>query len=119
MTSFSRSEVSDTSDAASDHIDPTIQCSACEAVCCRLKVVLQPGDRVPTQYIDQDERGLSIMAKGEDGWCAAMDANSMRCTIYAQRPRTCRDFDMGGSACREERLQWYQPPKASTSSCKP
>ncbi|MDB5988037.1 MAG: putative Fe-S oxidoreductase [Nevskia sp.] len=95
-----------------DFIDPKIQCSACEAVCCRLKVVLLPGDKVPAQFVDQDERGMAVMAKGDDGWCVAMDANSMRCTIYQQRPTICRDFAMGGAACREERISWYRTTTA-------
>jgi Fe-S-cluster containining protein len=74
---------------------------------------------VPAQFVDQDERGMAVMAKGDDGWCRAMDANSMRCTIYDQRPAICREFAMGGRACREERLAWYRPAAASPPPRRP
>jgi len=94
-------------DAQAGDIDPAVQCSACEAVCCRLPVLLMPEDSIPPRYVDHDERGLEIVAKGEDGWCAALDRNSLRCTIYDTRPAICRGFDMGGYDCREERAAWY------------
>ncbi len=93
--------------APAGDIDPAIRCSACEAVCCRLPVLLMPEDRIPSRYVDHDERGVEIVAKGEDGWCAALDRNSMRCTIYELRPWICRGFDVGGYDCREQRAAWY------------
>ena len=90
-----------------EDIAPAVQCSACEAVCCRLPVLLMPEDSIPARYVDHDERGLEIVAKGDDGWCAALDRNRMCCSIYEQRPTICRGFDMGGYDCREERAAWY------------
>ena len=90
-----------------EDIDPAVQCSACEAVCCRLPVLLMPEDRIPARYVDHDERGVEIVAKGDDGWCTALDRNRMCCSIYEQRPTICRGFDMGGYDCREERAAWY------------
>lgn len=96
----------DTSDLDQD-IDPTVQCSDCEAICCRLTVVLLPGDeRVPEQYTTYDSHGLQMMARGEDGWCVALDLNTMRCSIYEQRPGICRKFAMGSAFCRAERDEW-------------
>lgn len=83
-----------------------ISCSDCEAVCCRLTVQLMPGDAVPAWLTTHDAWGLQIMAKDEDGWCEAVDRNTMRCTIYAQRPQICRKFAMGGPYCRAERAAW-------------
>lgn len=94
-------------------IDPAIQCAACEAVCCRLPVLLLPGDSVPLWAQDQDEHGLDIVAKADDGWCVALDRQTMRCTIYARRPQICADFAMGGSGCRDEREAWSGPAKPS------
>lgn len=85
--------------------DPEL-CSHCEAVCCRLTVVLMPEDRVPMWYVAEDEFGPDTMAKGDDGWCVALDRDSMRCSIYEQRPQICRKFAMGGSYCRSERSEW-------------
>lgn len=88
-------------------LDPAIHCSACDAVCCRLTVVLLPGDRVPLWFTTHDEHGLECMAKGADGWCVALDRDSMRCSIYDQRPSICRSFAMGGAHCSDERTRWY------------
>ena len=93
--------------AAYDAIDPAISCRECAAVCCRLTVILLAGDRVPSWFLGHDDNGIECMAKGDDGWCAALDRTSGRCTIYAQRPQVCRDFDMGGGSCRDERHAWY------------
>ena len=35
-----------------------------------------------------------------NGACVALDDATMRCTIYATRPQTCRDFTRGESICR-------------------
>ena len=43
------------------------------------------------------------MARGDDGWCAALDRKTMLCRIYERRPTVCRDFQLGGSDCIEER----------------
>lgn len=95
------------SDSCAERINPAVRCADCDAVCCRLTVVLLPGDSVPAWLTDSDEHGLEIMAKGDDGWCAALDRNTMRCTIYAQRPQVCREFAMGGGSCRDERMAWF------------
>ncbi len=92
---------SSTSDAC--HVDPGVQCARCDAVCCRLTVMLSPGDRVPPALVDLDEFGIEVMGKNEEGWCIALDQHHMRCGIYAQRPTACRDFEMGAESCRLER----------------
>lgn len=93
--------------AAPDRIDATISCSQCEALCCRLTVVLQPGDEVAAHLTWHTDRGLRVMAR-EDGWCVALDA-SHRCSIYATRPAACRRFATGGSSCREVRAEAAHP----------
>lgn len=97
-------------DSEADHIDPAISCGRCEAVCCRLKVVLLPGDVVPAWLLDHDEAGMPVLAKNEEGWCAAIDPERLCCTIYEQRPTICRDFEMGSADCRAERKSWYGKP---------
>lgn len=87
-------------------IDPTVSCDRCEAVCCRLTVVLMPEDRVPRWLVHEDERGFQTLAKGDEGWCAALDPLDFRCTIYEQRPAICRKFAMGSPSCRFERAGW-------------
>lgn len=87
-------------------VDPTVSCSRCDAVCCRLTVVVMPEDDVPEHLVDRSSQGLSVMARGEDGWCVAVDPLHMRCTIYDQRPGICRKFAMGSAYCRDEREKY-------------
>lgn len=84
-------------------IDPAVSCSACDAVCCRLTVLVMPEDDVPRHLVERDPHGLEVMARDEEGWCVAMDHQHMRCGIYEQRPGICRKFAMGGAYCRAER----------------
>ena len=85
--------------AAAAHIDRSVSCSACEAVCCRLTVVLMPDDHVPSELVEHDARGIAVLKRNEDGWCAAIDRTRMCCGIYEQRPSACRRFVMGGDYC--------------------
>ena len=84
-------------------------CARCDAVCCRLTVVLQREDRIPAHLTTVDERGVEQMARGEDGWCVALDAARMCCSIYNERPSVCRRFVMNGPYCRETRRMYYSP----------
>lgn len=83
--------------------DPAIDCAQCDAVCCRLTVVVQPEDRVPVHLTDVTDAGLTVMARDEDGWCVAIDSARMCCSIYDMRPGICRRFRMGGPYCQAVR----------------
>lgn len=89
-------------------IDRTVQCSACDAACCRLTVVLMPGDDVPERLTTHTEAGLHVMDRDEDGWCVAVDSARMCCSIYEDRPAVCRKFAMGGPYCRAERADYAE-----------
>ena len=91
-----------------EDIDPRVSCDRCEAVCCRLTVVLMPEDRIDPRFTERDDHGMEVMARGDDGWCVALDRNTMLCGIYQQRPAICRSFAMGGPYCRDERDKWYR-----------
>ena len=83
-----------------------VSCSDCEACCCRLEVLLITDTGVPDRYIDVDKWGGRRMARLDDGWCAALDRNTMLCSIYEQRPRICRELEMGEYECLTERAAW-------------
>lgn len=87
-------------------LDPTVSCSSCEAVCCRLTVVLEDSDRVAEHLIVRGANGVAVMAHAEDGWCIALDRASKSCSIYELRPSVCRRFAMGGGYCRFERQKF-------------
>jgi Fe-S-cluster containining protein len=91
-------------------IDPSVACSACDAVCCRLTVVLLPGDDVPERFTAWTEEGLHVMAHDEDGWCVAVDGARHCCSIYDTRPAICRKFAMGGPYCRAVRAEYAAEP---------
>jgi len=58
---------------------------------------------VPDHLVETDQWGGRTMARLEDGWCAALDRNTMLCTIYQKRPWICREFEMGSYECLAER----------------
>ncbi len=80
-----------------------VTCTSCAARCCRLKVMLLTDTGVPERFIEYDDWGGETMAQGDDGWCLAVDRNTMLCTIYENRPLICREFEMGADECLIER----------------
>ncbi|MCG7495552.1 YkgJ family cysteine cluster protein [Vibrio sp. Of7-15] len=85
-------------------IEPQVTCSNCQACCCRLEVMLITETGVPEQFIDADDWGGEVMARLDDGWCAALDRDTLMCTIYEVRPLICREFEMASPECIDERL---------------
>lgn len=81
-----------------------VSCASCEASCCRLEVRIITETGVPEHFIATNKWGERSMAQLEDGWCAALDRNTMRCLIYGQRPLICREFEMGEYECLAERV---------------
>ena len=75
-------------------------CGTCDAVCCRQLVVLQREDRIPAHLTARTADGRHVMARDEEGWCVAVAASTMRCSIYATRPGVCRSFAMDAPCCR-------------------
>lgn len=78
----------------------TISCASCDAVCCRMTVVLQDGDDIAEHLTDYTDAGLHVMARDEFGWCVAVDPAGRGCSIYGARPQVCRRFLMAGPYCR-------------------
>lgn len=58
---------------------------------------------IPHDLIEEDQWGALEMRQDEEGWCAAVDRNTMLCTIHPRRPQVCRDFDQGSHECLDER----------------
>ena len=82
-----------------------ISCATCEACCCRLEVLLMGDDDVPMRLTVQDQWGGWVMLRLDDGWCAALDRNTLLCTIYARRPAVCREYQVGDYECIGERAR--------------
>ena len=94
--------------ALSDPKNSEVSCDNCQACCCRLEVMLISETGVPHYYIEENEAGNSVMARLEDGWCVALDRNTMKCTIYDKRPWVCREFTTGDYECIVERRENLQ-----------
>lgn len=80
-----------------------VTCASCQASCCRLEVFLLTETGVPKHFIETDQWGGRTMARLDDGWCAALNRNTMDCMIYSKRPQVCRDFETGSYECLVER----------------
>jgi Fe-S-cluster containining protein len=74
-------------------------CAGCGR-CCHLVVELRPGDVVPEEFV-VEHAGARCMDQRGNGACVALDPATMLCTIYADRPQTCRDFNRGETLCRQ------------------
>ncbi len=79
--------------------DTDVTCSKCDACCCRLEVMLISDTGVPEHFIEMDRWGGMIMKRLDDGWCSALDRNTLMCSIYEKRPQICRDLEMGEYEC--------------------
>jgi Fe-S-cluster containining protein len=84
---------------------PEVACSNCQACCCSSEVIIISDTGVPEQHIYADEHGSESMLRLADGWCSALDRNTMLCTIYENRPWVCREFEMGSYECINERKE--------------
>ena len=87
-----------------EQAEAEVSCANSEACCCRLEVMLITDTGLPERFIAYDKWGGMTMARLDDGWCAALDRNTLMCSIYQQRPWVCREFKMGGTECIDERL---------------
>ena len=85
-------------------LDTEVTCANCEACCCRLEVLLITDTGVPDKFIAMDKWGGRTMARLEDGWCSALDRNTLTCSIYEKRPMICRELVMGEYECITERV---------------
>lgn len=84
---------------------PEISCANCQACCCSLEVMLITDTGVPRQHIRVDEQGSETMLRLSDGRCSALDRDTLMCSIYANRPWICQEFEMGSYECINERTE--------------
>jgi hypothetical protein len=81
----------------------TVTCESCNACCCRLEVWCLTDTGVPGHLTVTDTFGRTLMDRLDDGWCAALDRDTLLCRIYAQRPSVCRELEVGSPECLAER----------------
>ncbi len=83
-----------------------INCDNCEACCCHLEVLLVSDIGVPDHFIAIDKWGGMTLARLDDGWCIALNRDTLMCKIYENRPLVCREFEMGSTECMVEQKAW-------------
>lgn len=88
---------------------PSLDCQRCGA-CCRAAydaVYLDPREKAIKRHPDLvGVQGFVYYLKRSGDRCAALagpKAGPYQCTIYDDRPRTCRDFENGGRHCLDAR----------------
>lgn len=73
-------------------------CLACTACCRLLEVRVAASDRVPPE-LTRETAGGTVMRRGPDGSCVALDRGTGRCRVYDRRPAACREFPAGSGSC--------------------
>lgn len=86
----------------------SVDCLTCGA-CCREAyhaVEVAPRDpfvRTHPERVVREDGRLVVRREGPRCACLAGEPGSWHCVVYADRPRTCRDFPMGERSCVEAR----------------
>ncbi len=82
-----------------------INCSTCRALCCKLEVQLvdDSDDQVPIEYTEKVDGMYTAMKQASNGYCIALNPQTMLCTIYERRPFLCREYQAGDFDCMVER----------------
>lgn len=83
-----------------DDVDCASRIHACQAVCCRLPVVLSRQD-VSEGIVRWDPDEPYLILQEADGRCTHQDRQSGFCTIHPHRPTPCRAF-----SCRDDERIW-------------
>lgn len=93
---------------ACERWEPALACESCGACCREAFDVIEVGAREPfakrhrALLVVRESGALDLPRPG--GRCPPLvgDGTAVapyRCTLHAERPRTCRDFALGGEAC--------------------
>ena len=80
-----------------------LDCLACGACCGPAYDAVEVSPRDPVrkaapQLIDRVD-GRYVVRRAPGNRCEALDENSLKCAIYEDRPRCCRDLAVGGPHC--------------------
>ena len=85
-------------------------CAACGA-CCREAyhaIELDPDEvflTVHPELVVQVDGRFNLRRDRQRCSCLLGEPGNFSCRIYATRPQTCRDFELGGENCRDARLR--------------
>lgn len=90
---------------ASHTTDAALDCLTCGACCREAYHAVEVGRRDPfvrlhPELLDVVDGRLNVRRAGPRCGCLGAD---YRCSVYADRPKTCRDFERAGVNCVEAR----------------
>jgi putative zinc- or iron-chelating protein len=81
-------------------IDCESRLQFCHAACCRLQFALSRQD-VEEGVLKWDFSRPYMIKQDHDGYCAHLDRQGCRCSVYQHRPVPCRAYD-----CRNDQRIW-------------
>jgi Fe-S-cluster containining protein len=87
---------------------PALDCLTCGACCREAYHSVEVGPRDPfvrlhPERVSTQDGRLVVTREGSRCACLAGELGGYHCVVYADRPRTCRDFPQGGQSCVEAR----------------
>lgn len=76
--------------------DAEVDCEAnlqlCRAICCSFQFALTK-EEVKKGHLAHDQSRPFFIAKDADGYCGHIERNTLRCTVWSERPLRCRRYD--------------------------
>ena len=101
------------------HWEEEPECLDCAACCGPAFDAVEVGRRDPFRRLQPQlctvRDGHLQVARTAENFCVCLQADN-RCEAYADRPRTCRDFEKGGANCLFARRRVDLSPPWSTQS---
>lgn len=95
-----------------DYVRLVPQCEGCHAHCCKLNTIVYPEeyDKYETQPYERPLSGVEerILKKNEDGMCIYWREG--KCSIYKDRPKSCRQWDCRFQGGPDEIYRRVNPP---------
>ena len=95
-----RVDPADAPDGPPEPIDCASRLPICRAVCCRLAVPLSQAE-VDRGQVHWDRDHPYVLERTPSGQCGHIQADSLRCCVYEERPRPCRVY-----SCRHDPRIW-------------
>lgn len=105
--------------------DDTRPCQTCGACCAHFRVSFYWSEALarglPESLVEQVNPWMSCMAgtQGSAPRCAALQGTvgtGVSCTVYPQRPETCREVQVGDNKCARARARYDLPPLGGAST---
>lgn len=81
-------------------VDCQSRLSKCRALCCTFQFALTR-EEVKKGHIKYDPKRPYFIAHDPDGYCPHLNRDSLRCTIWEDRPMRCRKYD-----CSDDGYNW-------------